>query len=88
MTVASLLVDLRPPEGIRYGEIVTFWTRLPFRLWCDSYTVWLSPNRDLNAWTNDTMQRIALLWDIHTGKRYQVNREALHELVNDLGGWS
>lgn len=55
-------VGLRPPTEITYNEIVTFWTRIRVRLWSSSFTVWLSPNKDLQIWTNDTMQRIALLW--------------------------
>jgi len=85
--LSRLLADLRPLEEMRYGEVVTFWNRSKVRLWCNGYTVYISPNKELQAWTNDTMQRIALMWNRYTGQVHQVNREALYELVKTLGGW-
>ena len=87
LTVSRFIADLRPPDEIRYGEVITFWTPIPVRLWCNGYTVYISPNKALQAWTNDTMQMIALLWDRYTGELHQVNGEALYELMKALGGW-
>ena len=86
--MSSLLdIKLRLPEEITYNEVATFWDRIDVRLWCTGYTVYISPNKALQAWTNNTIQMIALLWNRYTGELHQVNREALYELMKALGGW-
>ena len=86
VAVASLLPDLRPPEEIRYGEVVTFWERRTDRFWAANYALYLSPNKELKAVINENTGEIALMWDWHTGEVNQVNTKALFDLVKVLGG--
>ena len=87
LTLNLYVNSLRAPEEIRYDEIMMFWQPLNFRLWSRSYTVYLSPNRELQAWINEDMKTIAILWNRYTGVIHQVKKEALYELIKEIGGW-
>ena len=78
-------LDLKPPSEIPYAEVIVFWDRSKRMLWSPSYTEWISPNRDLIAWTNDVMCCIALMYSPHTGQVHQKRGEALYELMKELG---
>ena len=80
--MSRLLVDLKTPEAITYNEVVTFWKRIRVRLWCGNYTVYLSPNGDLKAWTRGA--EIVVLWNKYTGKHYKFDSDALHDLVDQI----
>jgi len=72
---------------IRYEDIEQFWLRSRERVWNSNYTVWISPNGCLKAYTNDLMRRIALIWDRYTGQVLHLDPIALFELIRTLGGW-
>lgn len=86
MAVRSLL-DLKSPEEISFLEVVTFWELSNYPSPCGVYPTYISPNRVYAAWVNETMGRVALMWERHSGRIMQIDKAALYEFISKLGGW-
>jgi len=66
---ARLLLKLEEElMRIRYDEVEQFWLRSRERTWSSRYTVWISPNGCLKAYTYDPLRRVALIWNQFTGE--------------------